>query len=144
MKKLIVLALLVVFAPAAFSQGMVKKKAVESAATPATPAPTPAKVAPKAAAKAPAKGKGWTGTVCTLQGCASGKCTNLTKADAQKSASRGEILVFCVGKKAYVVVNADGTNASSKLADHAGDKVSVSGKMMSKGGMSVIMADSIN
>ncbi len=142
MKKFLVLALLVVLAPAAFSQGMVKKKAVESAATPAA-TPAPAKADAKAA-KPAAKSKGWTGTVCTLVGCAGGKCTTLSKADAQKSASHGELLVFCVGKKAYLVVNPDGTNASSKLADKAGDKLTVSGKMLSKNGMSVIMADAIN
>ena len=139
MKQIIALALLIVLAPAAFSQGMVKKKAVESAATtqPATPAPA------KAPAKA-VKGKGWTGTVSTLVGCSGGKCPSLTVADAQKAAGHNEILVLCVGKKGYVVINADGTNASSALAAKAAGKVTVNGKMATKNGLNVIIADSIN
>ncbi len=141
MKQLIALVLFVVLAPAAFSQGMVKKKAVESAATPAaTTAPTKG---PAPAAKA-TKSKGWTGTVCTLAGCASGKCNTLTAGDAQKAAGHNEILVLCVGKKGYVVINADGTNASSKLAEKAAGKVTVTGKMATKSGLAVIIADSIN
>ena len=68
---------------------------------------------------------------------------NPSKADAMKSAASGEILCFCAGKKCYLVLNADGTNASGKLAEKAGGNVTIEGKMMSKNGMNVIMANSI-
>lgn len=44
------------------------------------------------------------------------------------------------GKKLYLVVNADGTSAGNKLAN--GGTVTVSGKIMSKGGMNMITANS--
>ena len=144
MKKTLLIAMIAVLSTAAWSQGFGKKKAVESAATPSastTTAPAPKADAKAAKAKKP---KGWTGTVCTLVSCASGKMNNPSKADAMKSAANNEILCFCVGKKCYIVLNADGTNASSKLAEKAGGKVTVEGKMMTKNGMSVIMANSIN
>ncbi len=140
MKQLLALALVLVLAPAAFSQGIMKKKEATSAAAPAPATPAPAA---KTTAKAAAKQKGYSGTVCTLLGCAGGKCATLSKAEAQKAAARGEVLCLCVGKKSYVVLNSDGTNASAKLADMAGAKVTVSGKMLTKGGASVIIADSM-
>ena len=140
MKSFIALLLIVVMAPAAFSQGFIKKKSVESAATPA--ATTTATKGDAPAAKA-VKGKGWTGTVCTVVGCAGGKGSSLSKADAKKAADRGEMLCLCVGKKCYIVINSDGTSANGKLADHAGANVTVSGKLLSKNGLSVILADNI-
>ncbi len=143
MKSFIALLLIVVMAPAAFSQGFIKKKSVESAATPAATTTATKGDAPAAKAAKAVKGKGWTGTVCTVVGCASGKGAGLSKADAKKAADRGEMLCLCVGKKCYIVINSDGTSANGKLADHAGANVTVSGKLLSKNGLSVILADNI-
>ena len=92
---------------------------------------------------APANAKGWTGSVCTLVGCASGKSSVLSKADAKTSVSRNELLCLCVKNACYIVLNGDGTNASAQLAELAGGDVTVTGKLLKKGGVNVILADSI-
>jgi hypothetical protein len=149
MKYLLLVLIAIVGVHTASAQGFGKKKAVESAATPATPvAPVPAasSTAPVSAAPAAkaAKAKGWTGTVTTLIGCANGKCTVLSKADAKTSVGRGELLCLCVKNTCYVILTGDGINASSKLADLAGGNVTVTGKLLKKSGVNVILADSIN
>ena len=148
MKYLLLVIIAIVGVHTASAQGFGKKKAVESAATPATPvAPVPAvsSTAPVAAPAAKvAKGKGWSGTVTTLIGCANGKCAMLSKADAKTSVGRGELLCLCVKNTCYIILTGDGTNASSKLADLAGGNVTVTGKLLKKSGVNVILADSIN
>lgn len=108
---------------------------VKKTGAPTTPAPAAKK------GKAP---KPVTGTVCSLVGAAEGKMKSLGKDEAQKMASRGEILCLCSGKKVFIVVNADGTNASAKLAEAAGGNVNVTGKTLNKGGVNVILADGIS
>lgn len=115
------------------SQPAVVKKNAGGVATPATPA-APAKSAKKG---------GMTGKICTMLSCASGKPSYPSKEEANRMASRGEILCVMVGKKCYIVVNGDGTNASNKLANYAGGNVTITGKSFTKGGMSVIVADSM-
>lgn len=148
MKYLLLVIIAIVGVHTASAQGFGKKKSVESAATPATPvAPVPAvsSTAPVAAPAAKAaKGKGWSGTVTTLIGCANGKCAMLSKADAKTSVGRGELLCLCVKNTCYIILTGDGTNASSKLADLAGGNVTVTGKLLKKSGVNVILADSIN
>ena len=141
MKYLIYVLVAICFVSTTSAQGFGKKKSVESAATPVTtPAATTTAAAPAPTA---AKGKGWSGTVCTLVGCANGKCAVISKADAKTSASRNEILCLCVKNTCYIILNGDGTNASAKLADLAGGTVTVTGKLLKKGGVNVILADSI-
>ncbi|MBL7999195.1 MAG: hypothetical protein JNL32_11215 [Candidatus Kapabacteria bacterium] len=94
-------------------------------------------------APAAAKGKGISGKVCTLMSCLNGKASFPSKDEAISSANRGEILCLMVGKRCCLVLNSDGTNASSKLAAFAGGNVTVTGKMMSRNGMNVILADSM-
>ena len=148
MRYLLLLIIAIVGVHTASAQGFGKKKSVESAATPATPvAPVPAasSAAPVAAPAAKAaKAKGWTGSVTTLIGCANGKCAVISKADAKTSVGRGELLCLCVKNTCYIILTGDGTNASSKLADLAGGNVTVTGKLLKKSGVNVILADSIN
>ncbi|MFN4769386.1 MAG: hypothetical protein ACK5JL_05055 [Candidatus Kapaibacterium sp.] len=148
MRYLLLVIIAIVGVHTASAQGFGKKKSVESAATPATPvAPVPAasSTAPVAAPAAKAaKAKGWTGTVTTLIGCANGKCAMISKADAKTSVGRGELLCLCVKNTCYIILTGDGTNASSKLADLAGGNVTVTGKLLKKSGVNVILADSIN
>jgi hypothetical protein len=148
MRYLLLVIIAIVGVHTASAQGFGKKKSVESAATPATPvAPVPAasSTAPVAAPAAKAaKAKGWTGTVTTLIGCANGKCAMISKADAKTSVGRGELLCLCVKNTCYVILTGDGINASSKLADLAGGNVTVTGKLLKKSGVNVILADSIN
>lgn len=115
------------------NQPAVVKKNAGGTATPATPA-APAKSAKKG---------GMTGKVCTLVGCATGKPSYPSKEEANRMVSRGEILCVMVGKKCCIVLNGDGTNASNKLANYGGGNVTITGKMLSKGGMNVILADSM-
>lgn len=148
MRYLLLVIIAIVGVHTASAQGFGKKKSVESAATPATPvAPVPAasSAAPVAAPAAKAaKAKGWTGSVTTLIGCANGKCAVISKADAKTSVGRGELLCLCVKNTCYIILTGDGTNASSKLADLAGGNVTVTGKLLKKSGVNVILADSIN
>lgn len=83
------------------------------------------------------------GKVCTLVGCVSGKMASPSKEEATSLVSRGELLCLCVGSKCYIVLNSDGSNASSKLAALSGGNVTVVGKTLSKGGCNVVMANSI-
>ncbi|MFM8178138.1 MAG: hypothetical protein ACKOAG_03005 [Candidatus Kapaibacterium sp.] len=141
MKHLLILLVVVFGVHTASAQGFGKKKSVESAAAPVV-APTPA-VTSAPTASAP-KGKGWSGTVCTLVNCANGKAADVSKADAKTSVSRNEILCLCVKNTCYIILNGDGTNASAKLAELAGGTVTVTGKLLKKGGVNVILADSIH
>lgn len=110
---------------------------------PPTPVVEPSKGAPEAAAKAaPVAGKSIKGDVVSVMTyCAKGKAPKLSKDEADMMAKRGEMLGVLSGKKLYLVVNADGTSAGSKLAN--GGTVTVSGKIMSKGGLNMITANSV-
>jgi hypothetical protein len=143
MKHILLLVIALVAVNTASAQGFGKKKSVEPASTPVVAPPPAAASAPAAATKAPA-GKGWSGTVCTLIGCANGKSAGISKADAKTSVSRNEILCLCVKNSCYIILNGDGTNASAKLAELAGGTVTVTGKLLKKGGVNVILADSIH
>lgn len=146
MKYLLLVIIAIVGVHTASAQGFGKKKSVESAATPVAPVPAASSTAPVSAAPAAktAKTMGWTGTVTTLIGCANGKCATLSKSDAKTSVGRGELLCLCVKNICYIILTGDGTNASAKLADLSGGNVTVTGKLLKKSGVNVILADSIN
>jgi hypothetical protein len=137
MKNLIICVLVALFAVGTASAQLKKKSAeptppVGSTATATTPA---------SSAKAP-KGA-MVGKVCTLMSVVSGKVAYPGKDEAMKMANRGEILCVMVGKRACIVLNSDGTNASTKLAAFGGGNVTIMGKMLSRSGMNVLLADSM-
>lgn len=99
----------------------------------------------KGATVAKSTGKSIKGNVVAVMSYCSGKGTVLTKEQATDMAKRGEMLGVVVGAaksgKLYLVCNADGTNAGSKLAN--GGAVTITGKVMSKGGVNLITAESV-
>lgn len=101
--------------------------------------------AAKGATVAKTKGKSIKGNVVGVMSYCSGKGTVLTKEQATDMAKRGEMLGVVVGAaktgKMYLVCNADGTNAGSKLAN--GGAVTITGKIMTKGGVNLITAESV-
>ncbi len=134
MKKILcTLAIFALIGGSAFSQEL---KTRTSSAKPAA-ATTGAKVAPKTA------GKTIKGSVVSVMSYCSGKGVVLTKEQASDMAKRGEMMGIVVGNaksgKLHLVCNADGTSAASKLAN--GGVISVTGKLMSKGGVNLITAE---
>jgi hypothetical protein len=89
------------------------------------------------------KGKCVMGNVVNLLSAATSKPTPLSKNDAVSMAKRGEILAVSDGKKLYIVVNPDGTSASMKIAEKAGEKICVAGKIISKSGVNIIIQNKI-
>lgn len=85
------------------------------------------------------------GNVVSVMSYCSGKGVVLTKEQASDMANRGEMLGVVVGNaksgKLYFVCNADGTNAGKKLAN--GGAVSITGKLMSKGGVNLMTAEQV-
>lgn len=138
MKNLIICVLVALFAVGTAS-AQLKKKSAEP--TPPAGSTTTTSTTPASSAKAP-KGA-MVGKVCTLMSVASGKVTYPGKDEAMKMANRGEILCVMVGKRACVVLNSDGTNASTKLAAFGGGNVTIMGRMLSRGGVNVLLADSM-
>lgn len=78
-----------------------------------------------------------------LSAVSSAKAPALTKDEAVGMAARGELLALKSAGKLYLVVFADGINASKKLAEKAGAKITVTGKVKAKGGISMIIVDSL-
>lgn len=109
-----------------------------------TPQPAAATTA-KGATVAKTTGKSIKGSVVGVMNYCSGKGAALTKEQASDMAKRGEMLGVVVGAaksgKLYLVCNADGTNAGSKLAN--GGTVTITGKIMTKGGVNLITAESV-
>ncbi|MBI3259751.1 MAG: DUF3892 domain-containing protein [Ignavibacteriae bacterium] len=114
---------------------------VKTTTTTTTTTTTPA----KGAKVTKTTGKSIKGNVVSVMSYCAGKGTVLTKEQATELSKRGEMLGVVVGAaksgKMYLVCNADGTNANSKLAN--GGAVTVSGKIWSKGGVNLITAESV-
>jgi hypothetical protein len=147
MKKVLMLAFaLLISTSIMFAQAPVAKKikAGETKTEVKTEAKnTPAPVAKKTVADKPAKGqKAITGDIVNLlSAITNAKAPALTKEEATGMAARGELLGLRAGTKLYLVVMADGINASKKLAEKAGAKVSLTGKVKAKGGINVLILD---
>lgn len=139
MKQLMcLLAAAVLVSGSAFSQELKTTKR-SGAAIPPAPQIEATKGAP--AAKKPA-GKTIKGNVVSVMTyCSTGKAPALTGAQAADMAKRGELLGVLSGSKLYVVVNADGSSAANKLAK--GGAVVLSGKVMSKGGVNLVAANTV-
>jgi len=99
----------------------------------------------KGATVAKTKGKSIKGNVVSVMSYCAGKGTALTKEQATELSKRGEMLGVVVGAaksgKIYLVCNADGTSAASKLAN--GGTLTITGKIWSKGGINLITAESV-
>lgn len=134
MKNLIICALVALFAVGTASAQLKKKGAEPTPPAGSTTTATTSAKAPKGA---------MVGKVCTLVSVASGKVAYPGKDEAMKMANRGEILCVMVGRRACIVLNSDGTNASTKLAAYGGGNVAIMGRMLSRGGVNVILADSM-
>ena len=108
------------------------------------PIPTTPKVEPTKGASATktTSGKSIKGNIVSVMTYADkGKAPAVTKAQAADMIKQGELLGVLSGKKLYLVVNSDGTSAASKLAN--GGSVTITGKIMNKGGMNMITANSV-
>lgn len=140
MKKFMcLLAVAALMSGSAFSQELRTTKR-GGAAIPPAPKVEPSKGAPEAK-KAPA-GKTIKGDIVSVMTyCTTGKATALTKDQAADMAKRGEMLGVLSAKKLYLIVNADGTSAASKLAK--GGSVTVTGKVLSKGGVNLVAANTV-
>lgn len=68
---------------------------------------------------------------------------NLTKDAAKDMYDRGELLAFRAKNKVYIVVYADGKNASKKLAEKAGTELTLVGRVKTSGGITVLIVDEI-
>jgi hypothetical protein len=71
------------------------------------------------------------------------KAPVLTKEEAVGMAARGELLALKAGTKLYLIVMADGINASKFLAEKAGEKITLVGKVKVKGGVTMLIVDGI-
>ncbi len=140
MKKLFcLLAALALVSSSAYSQELRTTKR-SGAAIPA-PQIEASKGAP--AAKKASTGKVIKGSVVSVMTfCSTGKAPTLNKDQATDMAKRGEMLGVLSAKKLYLIVNADGTSAANKLAK--GGNVIVSGKLMSKGGVNLVAANTVD
>lgn len=67
----------------------------------------------------------------------------LTKEDAKNMVFNGDILALRSASKLYIVVMPDGVNASRKLAVKAGQKISLTGKVITKGTINLLVVDGI-
>ncbi|MCX6146857.1 MAG: hypothetical protein NTW25_06345 [Candidatus Kapabacteria bacterium] len=84
------------------------------------------------------------GQVADLYSFSQGKSEKLTVESAKKMLELGAPIVFVANKKVYFVYNSDGSYSGKKLSALAGkDKVTVTGKSVSKNGVNVIYADNI-
>lgn len=110
-----------------------------------TKSTTPATTTTTAVKAAKPTGKTIKGSVVSVMNYCAGKGAVLTKEQASDMANRGEMLGVVVGNaksgKLHLVCNADGTNAGKKLAN--GGTVSITGKLMSKGGVNLITAEQV-
>ncbi len=138
MKQLMcLLAAAVLVSGSAFSQELKTTKRSGAAIPPA-----PVIEATKGAPAKKSTGKTIKGNVVSVMTyCSTGKAPALTGAQAADMAKRGELIGVLSGSKLYVVVNADGTSAANKLAK--GGSVVLNGKVMSKGGVNLVAANTV-
>lgn len=82
------------------------------------------------------------GDVVNLYSAATGsKVPALNKEDAKKMVYKGGILALRSANKLYIIVMPDGVDASNKLALKAGQKVSLTGKVITKGTINLLVVD---
>lgn len=98
-----------------------------------------------AEAKTPAKTT--KGTVVDISALAATGDGTVNKAKADEATKNGHVLGFMVGTgksaKVYFVVKVDGGSYSARLAALADNPVGITGKMVSKNGVNVIVADMV-
>ncbi len=96
----------------------------------------------------PKAAKPTVGKVVSLNEVATGSFIQWKKADAAAEATKGTPFVLMVGTgtkaQIYFVYNADGSFAGKKLANYAfNKKIGVVGKIQTKNGLKIIIADTI-
>jgi hypothetical protein len=141
-KTLCILAAFALLSGSAFSQEL---KTTKRSGAPITTTTTTTTTSSTGAKATPTTGKSIKGNVVSVMSYCAGKGTVLTKEQASDMAKRGEMLGVVVGAaktgKLYLVCNADGTNAGSKLAN--GGAITIIGKVMSKGGVNLVTAEQV-
>ena len=102
----------------------------------------------KAPAKAVKGAKPTIGTVVNVMEYLAGSNGTLNKVKALELVKKGQPLGLLVGKgksaKLYFIANSDGTIASEKLANKADGNVGVVGKIVTNGGIKMIIAELID
>lgn len=87
------------------------------------------------------------GTVINLLDFATGGTGKVTKSAAIELAKKGEFLALQAGSgksaKIYIIANADGTSASKKIAELADAPIGIIGKVISRNGINIIIAEII-
>jgi hypothetical protein len=86
----------------------------------------------------------WTGYICALQDYIMDKPKKISIAEAKALRTKGRMLAFITGDKAYIVYSTSGVYAGKRLVKKAGKNFTIKGKLKNVGGMQIIIADSYN